>query len=939
MSSRREARKAQREGKKEARRQHYGGSGSGDVEGAGDGDLVRRVGKGNGSGEDRSGGRPQLKVIGKGQSSFAGLRGSKIRREKEEARRREMAVALAERERIEREEVREEDMNDRTSAKRTKRKVTAHPVEEGDEEKKGKKKRKSVTFANADKEGFTEAEIFRKKEEEEVGRQQRKHVGQGVMTPLERMLIRSGQRAGSNVDRAEVDETRAEKEDKRRKRRKRTLTSAEKSEEDEIAWLEAKLGLRGGKIKNNKAKASAVNRDDDEGAVNNDDGLDDFLDELDRFYPGMYSGSSEDGSNDEDQYGNGDDEDDNGDEEDDNDDDDDDDDEINSEEDEDDDGESDEDEEEEDDNIISSNEEDAEMASESEAASEDRAPDEGEADVQSNRMGTHDSSDEQEVTAPKSSSKKQKQEMKAQDTVIPEHQPAVGRYVPPALRKAAEAAASVETSEPSVEQQKLRRQLKGLLNRLGDANIDTILGEIECVYGQSSRAQVTTCLTDLIIETIASSANLIDTFVILYAALTSSLHRIVGLEFGAHFVQTLVEKWLKHVERARENANKSVLEEEGKECINLLVLLGHLYNLSVVACPLVYDIVRFILGVKQDGTKPDGRMPDGRMQEVDVEMLLKLMRVCGPQLRHDDPSSLRSIIHLAQERSCTDAATTSSRARFMIEALQDLKNNRTKATANDVSAQSIVRMKKFLTSLSKKRTVRTQEPLRVTLDDLREVEKKGRWWLVGAAWAGHQRDEESGLGSNVDRTKLQTKGSNKAKDRKEDEEIEALLALAKRQGMNTDARRSIFLVLLQSQDYLDASRRLLSLRLNETQRRETVRVLLHCIGAEKSFNPYYALVGQQLAVDDGGAKFTMQYCLWDFLRSLGQKECGGKSFSVDDNDDGDEEDGHGFDQGERSEQSATKVQNVARAYAWWLAKGSLSLYALKVSLYLRLSPS
>ncbi len=28
------------------------------------------------------------------------------------------------------------------------------------------------------------------------------------------------------------------------------------------------------------------------------------------------------------------------------------------------------------------------------------------------------------------------------------------------------------------------------------------------------------------------------------------------------------------------------------------------------------------------------------------------------------------------------------------------------------------------------------EPLRFTLQDLREADTKGRWWLVGAAWGG-----------------------------------------------------------------------------------------------------------------------------------------------------------------------------------------------------------
>ncbi len=43
---------------------------------------------------------------------------------------------------------------------------------------------------------------------------------------------------------------------------------------------------------------------------------------------------------------------------------------------------------------------------------------------------------------------------------------------------------------------------------------------------------MTTSLTDLIIQTIADKANLLDSFVILYASLAGALHRIIGIEFG-----------------------------------------------------------------------------------------------------------------------------------------------------------------------------------------------------------------------------------------------------------------------------------------------------------------------------------------------------------------------------------------------------------------------
>ena len=82
----------------------------------------------------------------------------------------------------------------------------------------------------------------------------------------------------------------------------------------------------------------------------------------------------------------------------------------------------------------------------------------------------------------------------------------------------------------------------------------------------------------------------------------------------------------------------------------------------------------------------------------------------------------------------------------------------------------------------------SHEPLRVSLEGLRSVDTKGKWWLVGAAWGGdplveHKQEAQSQAANT---TALDAPSEN------------ALLKLAKKQGMNTDIRRSIFVVLMSS---------------------------------------------------------------------------------------------------------------------------------------------
>ncbi|CDW97793.1 hypothetical protein, partial [Sporisorium scitamineum] len=532
---------------------------------------------------------------------------------------------------------------------------------------------------------------------------------------------------------------------------------------------------------------------------------------------------------------------------------------------------------------------------------------------------------------------------------------ATTKYIPPALRAklAAESSSTIAPSSgPGVSDleidplaaQKLRRQAQGLLNRLGDGNIDTIVNEYESLYRTHARAHVTSILTQLILDTITSRSNLVDTFVILHAALVAALHKVIGVEFAAFFVQRLVEELTRHYEALKEGGEvgKGKVEEEeeevkGKECLNLTVLACELYNLHVVACPLIYDFIRMFLG-QQPGTTTDtdaAAPAQGSVNEVDIELLLKTIRSCGHQLRTDDSTSLKSIIALTQSRVSSNTST-STRTKFMLERMSDLQKTKTKAVGNDASnpnspaGQLLTRMKKYLGGMGKKRTVKSYEALRIGLKDLQDADKKGKWWLVGAAWTGQTNQSDAQgltklLPMNARASAIQ---SATAPQTEQDEQQAKLLELAREQGMNTDARRIVFVTLLTAEDYRQAAENVLLLKLNDVQRREVIRVLVHCVGSENVYNPYYTLIGQEICRNDYGMRITLQYCLWDFLREIGQKQVGGEKFAAALFDDDDEE----------KRVDPRRVANLARAYAWWITHDCLSLQSLKTVDFAALNP-
>lgn len=76
----------------------------------------------------------------------------------------------------------------------------------------------------------------------------------------------------------------------------------------------------------------------------------------------------------------------------------------------------------------------------------------------------------------------------------------------------------------------------------------------------------------------------------------------------------------------------------------------------------------------------------------------------GQQLRQDDPTALKSIIQIVHSKLPSDTSALSSRTRFMVETLSNLKNNKIKKAAGQTAGnEAVERMKKFLSGLSKKR--------------------------------------------------------------------------------------------------------------------------------------------------------------------------------------------------------------------------------------------
>jgi nucleolar MIF4G domain-containing protein 1 len=468
--------------------------------------------------------------------------------------------------------------------------------------------------------------------------------------------------------------------------------------------------------------------------------------------------------------------------------------------------------------------------------------------------------------------------------VAPGAQPA--KYVPPALR-----APPASDAEALL---RLKRQIQGLINRLSEANILSILRDVEKIYQDNPRGYVNSTLIDLLIGMLSDPSALLDTFLILHAGFIAAIYKVIGPDFGAQIVERIVSEFDQHYQPNKDGA--------GKHTTNLMSVVAALYTFQVIGSNIVFDYIRFFLD---------------ELSEINTELLLRVVRAAGPQLRQDDPSALKDIVGLLQKSVAkVGQQNLPVRTKFMIETIDDLKNNKMKTglAASSMAREHTTRMKKQLGTLAT-RNLKATEPLRVGLKDIKDTDKKGKWWLVGASWRNEPSSNEPATDSRDANLGSKKRGTVNDDDDEEEESGEVdLVQLAREQRMNTDVRRAIFVSIMSAGDFQDAQIRLNKLNLKRSQEVEIPKVIIHCAGSEKTYNPYYTVLARKICSDHRTRK-SFEFALWDIFKSLGENQDGG-------------EDSEG-EQEDAEDVSLRKLVNQGKLYGTLIAKRVLSITCLK----------
>ncbi|XP_045774957.1 nucleolar MIF4G domain-containing protein 1 isoform X3 [Maniola jurtina] len=295
---------------------------------------------------------------------------------------------------------------------------------------------------------------------------------------------------------------------------------------------------------------------------------------------------------------------------------------------------------------------------------------------------------------------------------------------------------------------------------------------------------------------------------------------------SAHFLEELSRKFDAMMETPQPVQDKTL--------DNLVGCLALLYSFKIYQASLLYDILT--------------RLVD-ELSEKSIDCVLTALRNVGGVLRKEEPAALKTFIHDTQTKvtKLNQSADTGSRIKFLLEVLLAVKNNNLNKIPN-YDPTYIEHLKKMCRGIVRKGNYVTT--LNIRLEDLLKAHERGKWWVVGSAWEGSRVQEDK-----------QTVNLPASSDQR-------LLELARKQRMNTDVRRSIFCVIMAAEDYMDAFEKLQHLGLKGQQEREVIHVLLACCLQEKTYNPYYGVLGQKLCDYDRKYQLSIQYSVWDKIKEL-----------------------------------------------------------------------
>lgn len=382
-------------------------------------------------------------------------------------------------------------------------------------------------------------------------------------------------------------------------------------------------------------------------------------------------------------------------------------------------------------------------------------------------------------------------------------------YVPPHLRKTDSKAAAV--SESVVLH---RRQLRGVMNRVTEGNLDSSAKELSTslskMVPEVGSAVAADDLLEFLVPAAVSDPNISVLVLGCYAALAVAMHVQFGSAFGGAAmlkVGTLLSQTLPDAENSGESTGLD--SRVAKNCVAFEALL---FNFGLLPGKTIFELVRFIL---------QGSI----LTEIRVELALTTLRYAGRKLRGECPTEFKELLSFVSSVAANSQETVQSEQRsrvdFLLRELHDLKNNKVSFAAME-RFDAIQGWLKTTPLLGGKNI--SDHSLSIPFKFLEEE--------VPENWPAVVKSVKT---SSTLTGKLSFKGA------------EPLRALAIAQRLTTELRQSLFVALMGAEDFEHAADRLAHVAAGSKQGvNEACLIVFHCAIREKAPNPYYEHIANAL---------------------------------------------------------------------------------------------
>ncbi|XP_046393003.1 nucleolar MIF4G domain-containing protein 1 [Ischnura elegans] len=371
----------------------------------------------------------------------------------------------------------------------------------------------------------------------------------------------------------------------------------------------------------------------------------------------------------------------------------------------------------------------------------------------------------------------------------------------------------------------LKRQIKGVMNRLAEANMHKIAIQLEDLYMNNSRNNINRILVEVAMASLVSSVRTPERLVMENALLIAILHTNVDISVGSSVTYAAAKEFSKLLSEET--------EDECKKIDNVVVLISYLYNFKVVGEILMYDILKMLAE---------------NFSEKKAELIVLLLRIAGISLRKNNSIQLTELVQSIQEKATASrVAESGSRAKFMMDILMAIKNNNVQKLPN-FDSDHLEHLKKLMKGFLHPGSTTT--PINLPLD---AVLKGGEQGILRCMTSGTLQEETS-------KPPPQACDNNWSS--------EPIAKLSKKHRMNTDVRKSIFTILVTAEDCDDAFEKLLNFHSRNQQDSEVMNLIVHCSIQEKVYNPYYQFLACKLCRYNRKFLVGLQYSIWDKLDDL-----------------------------------------------------------------------